>query len=69
MSYMEPILVHPVSRQNFGDAVAQTCNPHLIPCPTSMQVCTFEAFFPKSNMYGLTTLLSCCLFLSFAAFS
>ena len=32
MSYLEPILVHPVRRQNFGDAVAQTCNPHLIPC-------------------------------------
>ena len=33
MSYLEPILVHPVRRQNFGDGVAQTCNPHLIPCP------------------------------------
>ena len=33
MSYLEPILVHPVRRQNFGDTVAQTCNPHLIPCP------------------------------------
>ena len=32
MSYLEPILVHPVRRQNFGDGVAQTCNPHLIPC-------------------------------------
>ncbi len=32
MSYLEPILMHPVRRQNFGDAVAQTCNPHLIPC-------------------------------------
>ena len=32
MSYLEPILVHPVRRQNFGDTVAQTCNPHLIPC-------------------------------------
>ena len=32
MSYLEPILVHPVRRQNFGDGVAQTCNPHLILC-------------------------------------
>jgi len=32
MSYLEPILVHPVRRQNFGDTVGQTCNPHLIPC-------------------------------------
>ena len=32
MSYLEPILLHPVRRQNFGDAVTQTCNPHLIPC-------------------------------------
>ena len=35
MSYLEPILVHPVRRQNFGDGVAQTCNPHLIPCHKS----------------------------------
>ena len=38
MSYLEPILVHPVRRQNFGDAVAQTCNPHLIPCHNEKDV-------------------------------
>ena len=32
MSYQEPILVHPVRRQNFGDTVAQKCNPYLIRC-------------------------------------
>ena len=32
MSYLEPVLVHPVRRQNFGDAVAQKCNPYLIWC-------------------------------------
>ena len=32
MSYLEPILVHPVRRQNFGDTVAQKCNPYLIRC-------------------------------------
>ena len=32
MSYLEPILVHPVRRQNFRDAVAQKCNPYLIRC-------------------------------------
>ena len=33
MSYLEPILVHPVSRQNFRDTVAQKCNPYMIRCP------------------------------------
>ena len=42
MSYLEPILLHPVRRQNFGDAVAQTCNPHLIPCHKSLQCETTE---------------------------
>ena len=32
MSYLEPILVHPVRRQNFRDTVAQKCNPYLIRC-------------------------------------
>ena len=35
MSYLEAVLVHPVRRQNFGDAVAQKCNPYLIRCPMS----------------------------------
>ena len=32
MSYLEAVLVHPVRRQNFGDAVSQKCNPYLIRC-------------------------------------
>ena len=32
MSYLEPILVHSVRRQNFRDTVAQKCNPYLIRC-------------------------------------
>ena len=32
MSYLEAVLVHPVRRQNFRDAVAQKCNPYLIWC-------------------------------------
>ena len=30
MIYLEPVLVHPVRRQNFRDTVAQKCNPYLI---------------------------------------
>ena len=44
MSYLEPILVHPVRRQNFGDAVAQTCNPHLIPCHIWILACIIFVF-------------------------
>ena len=35
MSYLEPILVHPVRRQNFRDTVAQKCNLYLIRCHTA----------------------------------
>ena len=38
MSYLEPILVHPVRRQNFGDTVAQKCNPYLIRCHTNLNL-------------------------------
>ena len=42
MSYLEPILVHPVRRQNFGDTVAQKCNPYLIRCLIDINICKYD---------------------------
>ena len=53
MSYLEPILVHPVRRQNFGDAVAQTCNPHLIPCRIDIFLTNLRIFFVVTDVFTL----------------
>ena len=55
MSYLEPILVHPVRRQNFGDAVAQTCNPHLIPCLVQCIVHKCKVAFVNSFFFLIET--------------
>ena len=49
MSYLEPILVHPVRRQNFGDTVAQKCNPYLIRCRIPLK---YDALIPANKSFN-----------------
>ena len=48
MSYLEAVLVHPVRRQNFGDAMSQKCNHYQIRCHIFLKRKWYEDL--KSNV-------------------